>query len=124
MYTKFCVVLQRSRVKDDRISTSDMTVVPIHSKNGQEMRFHELAWKERSHSCSKTTFSILSCEELSAVGKRGWQSSALVSPARTLNRDEAPIGDDIEPVGESRADVEMGNEEDKEPWKQKFTESE
>ena len=27
----------------------------------------------------------------------------------------APIGDDIEPVGESRADVEVGNEEDEEP---------
>ena len=26
-----------------------------------------------------------------------------------------PIGDDIEPVGRSRADVEMGNEEDEEP---------
>ena len=26
-----------------------------------------------------------------------------------------PIGDDIEPIGESRADVEMGNEEDEEP---------
>ena len=43
------------------------------------------------------------------------QSSALVSPTKTLNRDVAPIGDDIEPVGESRADVEMGNEEDEEP---------
>ena len=32
---------------------------------------------------------------------------------KTLNRDVAPIGDDIEPVGKSRADVEMGNEEDK-----------
>ena len=50
-----------------------------------------------------------------AVGKRGWQSSALASPTKTLNRDVAPIGDDIEPVGESRADVEMGNEEDEEP---------
>ena len=54
----------------------------------------------------------LSCEELSVVGKRGWQSSALVSPTKNLNRDGAPLGDDIEPVGESRADVEMGNEED------------
>ena len=26
----------------------------------------------------------------------------------------APIGDDIEPIGESRADVEMGNDEDEE----------
>ena len=45
----------------------------------------------------------------------GSQSSALVSPTKTLNRDVAPIGDDIEPVGESRADFEMGNEEDEEP---------
>ena len=29
-------------------------------------------------------------------------------------RDAAPIGDDIEPVGESRADVETGNEEEEE----------
>ena len=57
----------------------------------------------------------MTCEELSAVGKRGWQSSALVSPTKTLNRDVAPIGDDIEPVGESRADVGMGNDEDEEP---------
>ena len=57
----------------------------------------------------------MSCEELSAVGIRGWQSSALVRPTKTLNRDVAPIGDDIEPVEESRADVEMGNEEDEEP---------
>ena len=28
----------------------------------------------------------------------------------------APIGDEIEPIGESRADVETGNEEDEEPW--------
>ena len=52
----------------------------------------------------------------SAVGKRVWQSSALVSPTKTLNRDVAPIGDDIEPIGESRADVEMTNEEDEETW--------
>ena len=37
-----------------------------------------------------------------------------MSPTNTLNRDVAPIGDDIEQVGESRADVEMGNEEDEE----------
>ena len=56
----------------------------------------------------------MSREEQSAVGKRGWQSSALGSPTKTLNRDVAPIGDDIEPIGESRADVEMGNDEDEE----------
>ena len=35
--------------------------------------------------------------------------------AEQCNRDAAPIGDDIEPVGESCADVEMGSEEDEEP---------
>ena len=55
------------------------------------------------------------CEQFSAVGKQGWQISALVSPTNTLNRDVAPIGDDIEPVGKSRADVEMVKEEDEEP---------
>ena len=54
-----------------------------------------------------------------------WQSSALVSPTKTLSRDVAPIGDDIEPIGEPRADGEMGNDEKmKDPWKQKFPESE
>ena len=42
------------------------------------------------------------CEEKSTVGKRVWQSSALVSPTTTLSRDVAPLGDDIEPMGESR----------------------
>ena len=39
--------------------------------------------------------------------------TGLVSPTKTLNRDVAPIGDDIEPSGDSN--VEMGNEEDEEP---------
>ena len=46
--------------------------------------------------------------------------SAKARPTKTLNRDVAPIGDDIEPVGESRADVEMGNEEDEEPLEAKI----
>ena len=46
------------------------------------------------------------------VGKRVWQSAPLVSPTTTLNRDAVPIGDDIEPVGESRVDVKTGNEEE------------
>ena len=48
----------------------------------------------------------------STVGKRVWQSGVLVSPTTTLNRDVAPIGDDIEPVVESRAGVETGYEEE------------
>ena len=52
---------------------------------------------------------------MSAVGKRRWQSSAHLSPTKALNRDVAPIGDHIVPVGESRADVVLGNDEDEEP---------
>ena len=59
----------------------------------------------------------MSCEELSAVGKRRWQGSALVSPTKTLSRDAPPSGDDIERAGEPRADVETGNEEAEEPLK-------
>ena len=33
----------------------------------------------------------------------------------TLNRDAVPIGDDIESVGKSCADVDMGKEEDEDP---------
>ena len=57
-----------------------------------------------------TEFSYV--KKRSAVGNRLWQSSATACPTKTLNRDVAPIGDDIEPIGESRADVEMGNEEE------------
>ena len=43
MYTKCCAVLQRSRAKDDKISTSGHGggyMIPIHSKIGQGMRIH------------------------------------------------------------------------------------
>ena len=88
----------------------------------------ELVWKGRTHpSVSRKQQNQFlpeprseihrdqSCEQRSAVGKRVWQSSALVSPTKTLNRDVAPIGDDIEPIEVPRADVEMGNDEDEEP---------
>ena len=52
------------------------------------------------------------CEEQSTARKRVWQSSALVSPTTTLKRDVAPIGDDIESVEESRADLKTGSEEE------------
>ena len=39
--------------------------------------------------------------------ERVWQSSALLSPTKFLNRVATPIGDDIEPVEESRSDVEI-----------------
>ena len=42
------------------------------------------------------------------------QSGNEYGRAGRSNRDVAPIGDDIEPIGESRADVYMGNDEDEE----------
>ena len=63
--------------------------------------------------------------ENSSVQQSGMaQSSALVSPTKILNRDVAPIGDGIEPLGESRADVKWEMRKMKNPWKQKFPESE
>ena len=117
-------------------------MIPIHSKIGQGMRTHfeklvhwhgkneliavhlennifnfhlnrEVRSTETNHVNDADHFLA---KKLSAVGKRGWQSSALVSPTKTLNRDVAPIGDDIAPVVESRADVEMGSDEDEEPF--------
>ena len=54
-------------------------------------------------------------EQFSAAWKRLWQSSALVSPTKTLNTNLVPIGDDIEPIEAPREDVEKGNEEYEEP---------
>ena len=53
-------------------------------------------------------------EEQSIFGKRAWQRSALVSPTTTLDRDVVPIGNDIESVVNSRADVETRHEEEEE----------
>ena len=43
------------------------------------------------------------CEQHSEVGKRTWQSSALVSPTKTVSEEVAPVGYDSEPI----EDVEM-----------------
>ena len=63
---------------------------------------------------SEEIYSVNGAEQCgeSTVGNRVLQSGALVSPTTTLNRDTVPIGDDIEPVGESRVDVETGIEEE------------
>ena len=105
-------------------------MIPIHSKIGQGMRIH---FEKLVNGYGKNDLipvyletnifnfylnrGVKSTEtnnvnKCFAVGKRGWQSSALVSPTTTLNRNVAPMGDDIEPAGESRADVETGNEEE------------
>ena len=59
--------------------------------------------------------SFLSISKKRDQRNRVCQSSALLSPTKTLNRDVAPLGDDIDPIGESRADVEMVTDEDEEP---------
>ena len=115
-------------------------MIPTHSKIGQEMRIHfekllneygknELipvylendtpnfhlnrevkSEKIQQRESDRTAF----WERESTVGKRVWQSSALVSPMTTLNRDAVPIGDDIESVEECRVDIETGYEEEEE----------
>ena len=111
-------------------------MIPIHSKIGQGMTNHFekiVSWYEKNEPIAvlsrKEPFQFLleprsnfhrnqQCEQCSAVGKHVWQSSALVSSTKTLNRDVAPIGDDIEPIAESRADV--GMRKMKNPWKEKI----
>ena len=54
MYTKCCVVPQRSRAHDCKISIWDMTgAIPIHCKIDQSENpfgeIGELTWKKRAH---------------------------------------------------------------------------
>ena len=110
-------------------------MVPVHSKIGQGMRTHfeklvneygkndlisSLSREQQNPQCERCR--PVFCEEESTVGKRVWQSSALVSPTKTLNRDVARIGDDIESMGNL---VQMSKEETKKknPQKQKFPQS-
>ena len=120
-------------------------MIPIYSKSGQEMmnHFEKLVnwygrkdfipvflennifnfYLNREVKSTETNRSLLH-EELSAVGKRGWQSSALVSPTKTLNRNEAPS---VMTSNQLENLVQMSKWETKKmrkPWKQKFPESE
>ena len=131
MYTKFSAVLEKSRVKDVmffwfwiRRWFHDSSVhqhwqgnEDTHRKTG------ELVRKNTAHSrLHRRQHLQFLCElrgevnrdqyfeQFSAAGKRRWQSSALVSPTKTLNTDLAPNGDDIERM------MKMKNH-----WKQRFT---
>ena len=76
-------------------------MILVHSTIGTDMRIHFkrfATWYGR--------------EQFSAAGKRVYQSSALVSPAKIVNTDLAPIGDDIEPIEVPQEDVAMENDED------------
>ena len=64
----------------------------------------ELARKKTSHSGE------VNRKPFSAAAKRGWQSSALPSPTKTLNTDLAPNGDDIESVEVLTCNVTMSSE--------------
>ena len=63
------------------------------------------------------------CEQCSAVGKRVRQSSALVSPTETLNRDVASMMTSNQ-LGNLVQMSKWKMMKIKNPWKQKFTESE
>ena len=104
MYTKYCVMLQRSRAKDDK-----------NFLHGTRRWFHGSGAEKNWSGQRRETHRNQWCELFSAVGKRAWQSGALVSPAETLNKDVVPIGDDTEPSGAPREKVELGNDEDEEP---------
>ena len=59
----------------------------------------------------------------STVGKRAWQSSALVSPMTTLNRDAVPIGDNIRSMSMMGNFVQTLKQETKKKknlWKKEF----
>ena len=125
-------------------------MIPIHGKIGRGMRIHFeklVSWFRKNELFvvyleNKNFNFYLNREVKSAetnnvndadhfLAKNSQQSGngdgrAVRSQVRrkTLNRDVAPIGDDIEPVGESRADVEGGTKKMRNPWKQKFPESE
>ena len=107
-------------------------MIPTHSRIGQGMRIHFeklVNWHGKNEVIpvylENNIFNFYLNREVKSTDTNNvnnaqqsgqvWQSNALLSPTKTLNRDVAPIGDDIEPIGESRADVELGNDEDEEP---------
>ena len=47
-----------------------------------------------------------------------WQSSPFVRPTKTLNKDLAPMGDDIDPMEVAPEDVEMEDDDEEEPLEQ------
>ena len=113
-------------------------MIRIHSKSGQGMKIHFeklVNWHGKNELIpvhlennifnfylnrevkSTETNNVNDAEQCFAKKSQQWgneSGSALVSPTTNLKRDVPPIGDDIEPVGESRADVETGNEEEEE----------
>ena len=115
------------------MGSDDGFVIPVRSKIGHELSRHFerlVSWYERKQFIPVYIEDTICnfylsqrCEvqrnqhreQFSAAGKRVWQSSALVSPTKTLNTDLAPIGDGIEPTDAPREEVEMENEEDGEP---------
>ena len=108
-------------------------MIPVHSKYSKEMRIpfvRLVCWYGREELIpvyiEENIFNFLleqraevnreqHCERFSAVGKRIWQSIALVSPTKTLNKDLVPTGDDIEPIEVPHGDAEMRSGEETEP---------
>ena len=80
-----------------------------------------MVWKERTHSRGISKNNIFNLDMNREVKStetndvnNAQQSGNECGRAMRSNRDVAPIGDDIEPIGEFRADVDMGNDEDEE----------
>ena len=117
--TKCCAALQK-------LGHDGVFMIQIHSKISQEMRtlfqhlVNEYGRKQVIPVYPRTQhLSFLleqrsenqHYEQVSAFGKRAWQSSLRI----TLNQDVARIGDGIEPLDALRENVEMRNDEDERP---------
>ena len=95
-------------------------MIPTHSKTVQEMRIHfeklldEHGNNEFIPACleNDTPTFYLNREVKSEETYNVRATDQHVRPTTTLSRGAVPIGDDIEPVGESRAVFEQGNEEE------------
>ena len=94
MYAKYCVMLHRSRAKDDEIFYMG------HDGGCMIRCGAKLVRTEKGNPQKPTVRTVLSSRETSVA------EGALVSPAETLNKDVAPIGDDTEPSGAPREKVE------------------
>ena len=90
-------------------------LIPVHlEKDALNFYLNREVKSEEIHRLNDAEQCLEKEKGESTVGKRIWQSGELVCPTTTLNREAVPIGDDIEPVGESCVDVDTGNKEEEE----------
>ena len=89
-------------------------LIPVHLENNISNSYlnREVKSTETNNVNDADHYLAKNCQQ---SGNGDGREVRSVSPTKFLNRDAAPFGDDIEPIGEARADVEVGNEEDEEP---------